>query len=183
MAQTIFQFKVALKGIRPPIWRRIQVANDITFYHLHRILQEVMGWYDAHLHQFDIGGWQITDAETLADSWDDGSDEQKTRLGEQIGREGQKMRYEYDFGDSWEHELLLEKILPAEPGVHYPRCLKGKRACPPEDCGGPWGYEALLEALADADHEEHESYLEWVGDDFDPEEFDLEEINDALSSL
>ncbi|MCB9430746.1 MAG: plasmid pRiA4b ORF-3 family protein [Ardenticatenaceae bacterium] len=183
MAQTIFQFKVTLKGIRPPIWRRIQVANDITFYHFHHILQEVMGWENAHLHLFDIGGWQITDAETLAQGWGDGSDDQKTRLSELLGREGQKMLYEYDFGDSWEHELLLEKILPAEPGVHYPRCLKGKRACPPEDCGGPWGYEALLEALADADHEEHESYLEWVGDDFDPEEFDLEEINDALSGL
>jgi hypothetical protein len=98
-----------------------------------------------------------------------------------VNKEGQRLRYEYDFGDSWEHDLLLEKILSPESDAHYPRCLKGKRACPPEDVGGVWGYEAFLEAVADENHPEHEMYLDWLGDEFDPEEFDLEAINQQLS--
>ena len=182
MKQKIYQFKVTLRGIRPPIWRRFQVYDDLTFYQLHRVLQEVMGWYDSHLHLFDFHGWQITDAETLAEGWNDGEDGQKVKLKKHFTAEGQKCRYEYDFVDGWEHELLLEKILPVEPGVFYPRCLKGKRACPPEDCGGVWGYADLLEALAKADHPGREDYLEWLGDDFDPEEFDLEAINASLAA-
>lgn len=104
----------------------------------------------------------------------------KARLKKHMRREGQKFRYEYDFGDGWEHEVLLEKILPVAAGVQYPRCLKGKRACPPEDCGGAWGYEDLLKALADKNHPDHEMYLEWLGGEFDPEEFDLEWINEML---
>jgi hypothetical protein len=90
------------------------------------------------------------------------------------------LRYEYDFGDSWEHELLVEKILPPEPGVRYPLCLKGKGACPPEDVGGVWGYDSFLEAIADPKHPEHDDMLEWVGGEFDPEAFDLDEVNEAL---
>jgi len=182
-AKKVYQFKVTLKGIRPPIWRRFQVVSSITFYELHHILQEVMGWYNAHLHQFDLGGLLVTDAETLAEGWGDGVDEQKARLNKYVGREGQKLGYEYDFGDGWEHTLLLEKILPAEKNIHYPRCLKGKRACPPEDCGGVWGYAELLEVLADEDHSEHEEYLDWFGGDLDPEAFDLDEINEILQDM
>ena len=181
--QTVYQFKITLKGIRPPIWRRFQVHSDITFYELHRIIQEVMGWYDGHLHLFELGGMIITDGDTLAEVWEDGVDEQRTRLPQFIRQAGQKLRYEYDFGDGWEHELLLEKILPAEAGVHYPRCLKGKRACPPEDCGGVWGYAGLLEAMADKSHSEREMYLEWLGDEVDPEAFDLAEINETLQEM
>ncbi|MCP4421810.1 MAG: plasmid pRiA4b ORF-3 family protein [Chloroflexi bacterium] len=181
MTKKVYQFKVTLRGIRPPIWRRIQVYNNLTFYEFHRVLQRVMGWYDAHLHLFDVGGRYITDAETLASGWGDGKDEDTTFLNQHVRREKQKIRYVYDFGDSWEHDLLLEKILPIEPDVHYPRCLKGKRACPPEDCGGMWGYESLLEALADETHSEHESYLEWMEGGFDSEAFDLKKINEALA--
>lgn len=182
-AQTVYQFKITLKGIRPPIWRRFQVHSDITFYELHRVLQKVMGWYDAHLHLFDLDGLIVTDAETLAEVWEDGLDEQQVRLPQYVKQAGQKLRYEYDFGDSWEHELLLEKILPAEADVYYPRCLKGKRACPPEDCGGVWGYANLLEAMADESHPEREMYLEWLGGKLDPEAFDLAEINERLQRV
>ncbi|MCP4357966.1 MAG: plasmid pRiA4b ORF-3 family protein [Chloroflexi bacterium] len=182
-AKKVYQFKVTLKGIRPPIWRRFQVVDNITFYELHHILQEVMGWYNAHLHQFDLGGLILADAEILAEIWEDGVDEQKSRLNEFVGQEGQKLSYEYDFGDSWEHILLLEKILPTETNIHYPCCLKGKRACPPEDCGGVWGYAELLEALANKDHPEHETYLDWLGDDLDPEAFDLDGINGILQDM
>ena len=182
MAQKqIYQLKVTLQGSRPPIWRRFQVTDDLTFFQLHGVLQKVMGWYDCHLHLFDLNGWQITDAQTLAEGWNDGEDEQKTKLKKYLKQEGQKFLYEYDFGDSWEHQLLLEKILPVKPDVHYPRCLKGKRACPPEDCGGVWGYDSLLEILADKQHPEHATYSEWMDGEFDPEEFDLEEVNKRLA--
>ena len=96
---------------------------------------------------------------------------------------GFKFRYEYDFGDSWEHVLVVEKVLPPEPGRQVPVCIKGKRACPPEDVGGVWGYAEFLEALQDPDHEDHEMYLEWIGGEFDAEEFDLEETNEMLRGL
>lgn len=179
----VYQFKVTLRGIKPPIWRRFQVYNDITFYEFHRILQEVMGWYDYHLHVFELGDMVITDAETLAEVWEDGADEERARLQEYVTQEGQKIRYEYDFGDSWDHEVVLEKILSAESNVHYPLYLKGKRACPPEDCGGVWGYADLLEAIEDPEHPEHEMYLEWLGGELDPEDFDLEGINEVLQEI
>jgi hypothetical protein len=139
-----------------------------------------MGWYDAHLHLFDLGGIIVTDGETLAEVWEDGINERQ-RIDKYLNSEGQKLRYQYDFGDSWDHDLLLEKILLVESGVYYPRCLKGKRACPPEDCGGIWGYEMLLEAMADENHPERAMYLDWLGEEIDPEEFDLEAINRRLS--
>lgn len=177
----VYQFKVTLRGIRPPIWRRFQVTDDLTFYQFHHILLDVMGWGGGHLHLFDLDGWQITDAETLAGGWSDGEDEEKAQLKKYIYREGQKFRYVYDFGDDWEHDVLLEKILPVEAGIRYPRCLKGKRACPPEDCGGAWGYADLLRSMADETHPERETYLEWLGGEFDPEEFDLELVNRMLA--
>jgi hypothetical protein len=95
----------------------------------------------------------------------------------------ERFDYEYDFGDGWEHRILVEKILPLEPGRAYPVCIKGRRACPPEDVGGTWGYAAFLDAIGDPEHPEHDSYLEWIGGEFDPEAFDLDEVNDALSEL
>jgi len=179
----IYQFKVTLKGIRPPIWRRFQVASNITFLDLHHVIQVVMGWYNAHLHQFFVNGYTLTDKTTLEEVGLGGGDVAKTRLDQLVKQEGQKFSYEYDFGDSWEHELLLEKILESEAGITYPRCLKGKRACPPEDCGGVWGYEELLEVIQDPENPEHEDMLEWLGDDFDPEEFDLDGVNRGLVRL
>lgn len=180
-AKKVYQFKVTLRGIRPPIWRRFQVEDDISFYKLHRIIQEVMGWWNSHLHLFNMNGLMVADAETLTSIWGEGINERE-KIAKYL-REGQKLRYEYDFGDSWEHDLLLEKILPPEPGVRYPRCIKGKRACPPEDCGGIWGYMMLLEALADENHPEREDYLDWLGEEIDPEEFDLEGTNRDLARL
>jgi hypothetical protein len=104
-------------------------------------------------------------------------------LGQVAPREGLKFRYEYDFGDGWLHQVLVEKVLPPEPGQSYPVCVKGRRACPPEDVGGMWGYQDFLEAIQDPNHEEHEEYLEWVGGEFDPEAFDLDGVNVALSDL
>jgi len=180
----IYQLKVTLRHIRPPIWRRIQVRSDVALLKLHRILQEVMGWYDSHLHQFLIGGEYYATRSLELDGFGPPIiSERSARLEDVISGPKMKFRYEYDFGDGWEHEILVEKVLPPAEGVRYPVCVAGARACPPEDCGGPWGYAELLEAIRDPNHKEHEEMLEWVGGGFDPEAFDLEEINRALRRL
>jgi hypothetical protein len=110
-------------------------------------------------------------------------DSRSVRLSDLAGRGHTRFRYDYDFGDEWEHAIEIEKTLPAEAGVRYPRCVKGERACPPEDCGGPFGYPYFLDKLQDPNHEEHDDVLEWAGGEFDPEEFDLDEVNDDLHQL
>lgn len=176
MSDTIFQFKVTLKGIQPPIWRRFQVRRDITFRDLHNTLQVVMGWWDYHLHLFRYGGLLITDNNTLAEWGEEGLRDDTTPLNKLLRYEGVSLTYEYDFGDSWVHELVLEAMLPEEATAVYPRILAGERACPPEDCGGIWGYEQFLEAIRDPNHEEHRRYREWIGGSFDPEAFDLANV-------
>jgi hypothetical protein len=178
---SIYQIKVTLRDSKPPIWRRILVPGNITLAQLHPILQVVMGWYDAHLHQFIVDGtyYGVPDPDDFVEV----KDERRVRLNQIAPMETSKFIYEYDFGDSWEHELLVEKILSPEKGARYPVCIKGRRAGPPEDVGGVWGYDEFLEAIRDPDHPEHEDYLEWIGGEFDPEAFDLDEINDALSHL
>jgi hypothetical protein len=179
----IFQIKVTLEGSKPPIWRRLLVRSDITLGDLHSILQAAFGWWDYHLHQFIINGTYY--GEPHPDYLDYGGmqDELEVTLGQIAPRQGCKFRYEYDFGDSWLHQVLVEKVLPAEPDQDYPVCVAGRRARPPEDVGGIWGYYHFLEAVQDPEHEEHDEYLEWVGGAFDPEAFDLEEINQALAAL
>jgi hypothetical protein len=180
----IYQIKVTLRYSKPPIWRRIQVPADVSLARLHRILQVIMGWEDYHLHQFIIDDEYYGEPHPDYEVWGpEMRDEQRAELGRLVPEEGLKFLYEYDFGDGWEHKLLVEKILPPEPGVGYPRCLKGKRACPPEDVGGVWGYDGFLEVIRDPDHPEHEEWLEWVGGEFDPEAFDLEEVNAELESM
>ena len=176
----VYQIKVTLEGSNPPIWRRLLVPGDITLGDLHNIIQTAFGWWDSHLHQFIIGEVYFGVPHPEYDAYLEMNDEGKMRLHQITVREGFKFRYEYDFGDGWLHQVLVEKILPPEPGQHYPVCIKGRRACPPEDVGGIWGYHFLLEAIADLEHEAHDEYLEWAGDEFDPAAFDLEEANHAL---
>jgi Plasmid pRiA4b ORF-3-like protein len=179
--RAVYQIKVTLKGSQPPIWRRIQVTSVTTLAQLHRILQCVMGWEGYHLYRFVAGGIECGDPRMLEEM--EGEDARKVTLATLVWGEKCKFLYEYDFGDSWEHELLVEKMLPVEVGKRYPICLTGKRACPPEDCGGIWGYTGFLEAIHDPQHPEHEEMLEWVGGEFDPEAFDLDEVNTVLQSL
>jgi hypothetical protein len=174
------QLKVTLRDVRPPIWRRLLVPGDTTLAKLHVILQMAMGWEDYHLHCFRIGKLRYGPAD-YEDVTADEIDESTVTLAEAFG-EARKGIYDYDFGDSWEHEIVLEKTTLTEP-QNFAVCLTGKRACPPEDCGGVWGYANLLEAIADPSHEEHEEYLEWAGEDFDPEEFELDVVNVHLKGL
>jgi hypothetical protein len=181
----IYQFKVTLKGSKPPIWRRIQVP-DGTLGELHEILQIVMGWEYAHLHQFIARGeyYGMTPEPGFLDMGPETTDENEVLISEVL-RKGRKGRliYEYDFGDGWEHEVVLEKALAPEPGVDYPRCIDGARACPPEDCGGVWGYADFLDAIGDSSHPNHEDMIEWIGGTFDPDEFSVDEVNEQLQEL
>jgi len=176
----IYQIKVALRHIAPPVWRRIEVPADIKLDKLHRVMQAVMGWTDSHMHAFRVGMVQYgTSSREFPGMF---RNERTVRLDQLVGKGG-KLIYEYDFGDGWEHELKIEKVLTPEPGMRYPRCTAGKRACPPDDCGGPWGYEHLLEALHDPKHEEYEEMREWIGGDFDSEAFDLYETDETLRGV
>ncbi len=182
--QVVYQIKVTLAGSDPPIWRRIQVTGDTTLATLHRVLQIVMGWEDYHLHDFEIRGARFGDPEFLSVGLSAPPlDEADTRLSELVLTPKTEFTYEYDFGDSWIHQLLVEEVLERRDDVHYPRCVAGEKAAPPEDVGGIWGYYEYLEILADPEHEEHEDYVEWRGEDFDADAFDLAQINDALSWL
>ncbi|GMR08808.1 MAG: hypothetical protein BMS9Abin26_1815 [Gammaproteobacteria bacterium] len=173
-SNSIYQIKITLRHTKPPIWRRLLVKADIRLGELHDILQEVMGWEFAHLHGFRIG--RDTNGEPDPGFPSGIKNERKVYL-YKIATEGSSFIYDYDFGDGWEHDIKIEKILPAEPGADYPVCLDGQRACPPEDCGGPHGYAYMLEAFNDPDNGEHEEIVEWLGDNFDAEVFDVDAVN------
>jgi hypothetical protein len=177
----VYQMKVKLEEISPPIWRRIQVTNNTTLGKLHRILQIIMGWSDYHLHEFIIDGvsYGVPDKEGMFEV----NNEKNIRLSQVVSEERAKFIYIYDFGDNWQHKILIEKILPLEPDMQYPICIKGKRACPPEDCGGAGGYDDFLETIQDPNHPEHDEMLEWAGGSFDPEVFDIDEINRELGKI
>ena len=176
MAEEIYQLKITLRGIEPPIWRRMLVPAAANLAMLHAIIQEAMGWEDCHLHEFRVGAERYEPAGPEAQ----GKDTRRARLKELGLKEGQAFEYVYDFGDDWEHELALERIVPAELAGTYPACTDGARACPPEDSGGPHGYMYLLEARMDPGNPEHAEVLDWLDLEFDSEAFDLKETNDVL---
>lgn len=176
------QLKVTLLGTKPPVWRRLLVREGITLADLHQAIQLSMGWFDCHLYSFEVKGRSYT---TLrVDPFPDDLDTETTGLRElRLRNKGTKLRYVYDFGDDWTHQIEVEAVSPLDPGAAYPRCLAGRRACPPEDCGGPSGYARLLEAAADTRHPEHAEMEEWLGRRFDPARFDIDEANAALARL
>ena len=180
----IQEIKITLLGIEPPIWRRIAVQESRSLAVLHDFIQAVMGWKDCHLHMFEVGGRRYSsDYQEMTAEWEARVyNERNLRLRDIAKRGVSRFRYEYDFGDDWQHELEVVKIGPPEPDQEYPICLAGERACPPEDVGGVFGYAEFLEAIADPNHEEHDSYLEWVGGEFDPEAFDLKQTNWLLGN-
>jgi len=175
----IYELKITILDTKPPIWRRVAVPGDVTLAKLHKIIQIVIGWTDSHLHEFRRGGrtYAIPDP-----GYDTANfiDERRIKLNEIVAKPGNKINYCYDFGDDWQHQIYLERTIAPLPNTKYPLCLAGKRACPPEDCGGPFGYGNFLEAIADPEHEEHELMIDWIGDEFDPDDFDISEVNDEL---
>lgn len=178
----IFQLKIGLAGIRPPVWRRVLVPGEIDLGELNDVIQTAFGWTNSHLHEFEIGKarYGVPDPE-----WgtDDVLDESRTKLS-RVAAEGDRLEYVYDFGDNWVHHVTVEKVLGAERGTRYPSCTAGRRACPPEDVGGPWGYSDFLQALADPNHDEHEHYSVWIGGaGFDPDAFDLPAADAAMGAF
>jgi hypothetical protein len=178
-----YQLTITLAGSHPAIWRRVVVDAGIALSKLHYVIQDVMGWTNSHLHQFrhkkvyyhepwEDDGWE-----------DDFLDENEYALNQLLTRPKAKMIYEYDFGDSWDHEVVLEKILEKDPKMKTPVCLEGAMACPPEDCGGIGGYYDYLAAVKNPKHPQYEEIREWMGRNFDPEKFELEKINKALKSF
>jgi hypothetical protein len=177
----IFELEIVLEEVEPPVQRRVQVPGEVSLAVLHEVVQSATGWTNSHLHEFAVDGrrYGIVDPD-----WDgqDVTDEAKVKLFRLV-REGDWFGYLYDFGDNWAHRLTVEKIVAPEPGVRYPRCVSGQGACPPEDVGGPWGYEEFQAVLADPSHPEHGERLEWMGGPFDPHRFDLAEADRALQWL
>ena len=187
----VYELRITLQEILPPIWRLIQVPDTLRLSHLHDALQTVIGWTDSHLHRFEKDGkhWGVPE-----DDGDDGIeiiDESRTTISAALTTPGDSMVYVYDFGDKWRHNVEFEKILPAS-GLVRPFCLAGERHCPPEDVGGVPGYEEFLEVIFEPGHEEHEHYVLWGGGPsplnrsvgrFQPEEFNVMAVNDALSQM
>lgn len=183
MTKKIYQVQIALRGFKPKIWRRLLIPSDLLLSDFHKVIQTTMGWDNSHLHQFIKDRVFYTVRYPDDDMWDemDNVNYKKIKLSDLLKLEKEKIIYEYDFGDGWEHDVILEKILPRDNKIHYPICLKGKMSCPPEDCGGVWGYAEILDILKHPAHEEYESYIEWLGENFDPESIDIDEINEKLS--
>jgi len=181
-SERLYQFKITLLESQPPIWRRIQVKN-CTLDKLHEHIQTAMGWTNSHLHQFEIDGERYGDPELLDDGFEDFEcvDSTVTKISEIVPKDGKRFQftYEYDFGDNWQHKVLLEGCLKAEKSGRHPLCIERERNCPPEDVGGVWGYAEFLEAIADPKHDQHYDFVEWAGD-FDPEEFDAAKATKAM---
>ncbi len=177
MTKQIYQIQVVLTNTKPKIWRRLLVNSDILLVDLHRIIQTAMGWTNSHLHLFNDG---MTDYAPREFEVEGSRNSRTIKLNSILKKEKSKILYEYDFGDSWNHDIILEKIIKEEETGQIPRCIKGKRNCPPEDCGGTWGYSDLLLTISNPKHEDYESMMEWLGGNFDPEHFDIDEINNNL---
>lgn len=174
---SMHHLKVTIVGIKPPVWRRVVVPSRSTLAELHDVVQAAFGWWGYHLHEFDIDGVRYGTDD--GEDWNPPADEGRARL-DKVAPAGMSFTYTYDFGDNWRHKVTVEKVTPADPSITYPACTGGRRARPPEDCGGVSGYENLLAVLADPTDEEHDSMLEWVGGGFDSEAFDPPEFADNL---
>ncbi len=182
--RTIYQLKITLEQSKPPIWRRVLVPSNFHLGKLHQVIQIAMGWTDTHLHLFNAH--QVLYAPAEDDEFEMGikcKDETKYKLSQILTKEKEKLHYEYDFGDGWRHIVVLEKILPFDLTTVLPSCLTGRRACPPENCGGIWGYADLLEIITNTAHPDHEEMMEWVSGEFDPVYFNVTEVNELFGEV
>lgn len=181
--EKILRLKIQLKDSKPPIWRRVLVKDSITLGNLHEVIQISMGWTDSHLHSFIYQGEEYGVPDPKFDFGDETKDENRYKVGRLLKLPKDKMIYLYDFGDDWEHLITLENIETDCKEPFLPVCITGKKACPPEDCGGIYGYYGMLDELKDGDSEEIEDIKDWLGDDFDPDFFDVKEINETLKKV
>ena len=178
--QSVLQLRAQLREVEPIVWRRLLVPAGARLGKLHSVLQAAMGWSNCHLHCFKIG--HLTYGTMSDGSPPDELDEDAVLVLTAIGHQ-RRFVYEYDFGDSWEHDIVVEDRLTTPLGLKFAVCLDGQNSCPPEDCGGPPGYEEILEALADPEHEAHDKFSSWLGGALDPARFDLATTNAALQRV
>ncbi|MBU0968977.1 MAG: plasmid pRiA4b ORF-3 family protein [Proteobacteria bacterium] len=181
----VYQLKISLLGTDPVVWRRLQVPGSFSLAKLHTVIQLSMGWDDCHMHQFIIGK-ELYGQPSAEEDWEGIKvfDERKTKLGDLKTKIKKKFIYEYDFGDSWQHEIKVEKVIAAKETIlKHPILLAGERACPPEDVGGIPGYEEFLAALKNPEDAENAEILEWYGEEYNPDHVGLEEINILLKKL
>lgn len=184
--EDIVQIKITLQDTKPVIWRRIQVKKNITFFELHNTIQIAMGWKNSHMFEFRGNGYSICLPDEMYSEMSMGEeihDVIETKLSSILKEVNQTLEYEYDFGDGWEHEILVEKFLPIDTSVRYPNCIDGGMNCPPEDCGGTHGFYYLMSVIKDKKHPEHNETIEWLDGGYNPNEFDLEETNKRLLFL
>jgi hypothetical protein len=175
----IYQLKITLRRSKPPIWRRVLVHADITLPVLHLTILRAFGWAGHHLHEFNIHG----ESYSTPGDWDMyGLDETKVVLGDVVS-EGDKFDYTYDFGDDWEHRIVVEKALPPDASQDLPVCIKGRRQTPPDDVGGMWGYDEFVEVMTNPDADDPQGYRDWFYDEWDPAHFDLDAINRNLERV
>lgn len=176
----IYRVRVTLRQTQPPIWRRIELSGQTTLDEFHRILQLAMGWYNCHLHMFEVDGEQYGASDPDYDDFGEVIPEEDVRLAEVLPAPGAKLLYTYDFGDDWRHQVRLEAVFPPEPGMHYPRISAGKRKCPPEDCGGAGNYDYMLVILQDPAHEQFQNVRDQLGPHFNAQEFSVDAANQRL---
>jgi len=176
--RSIYQVRIILRGLRPPVWRVLQVASDIRLSDFNVVLQVAMGWSNIHLHQFEQDDLRYGVPDP--DYPDDIRRESDFCLDELLQVPGDSLMYRYDFGGNWVHRIQLERVLAFDERLALPLCLRGKRACPLEDVGGPSGYKAFLGTFSDPAHPGHAALLAWIEGQFDPEYFDVAQANDAL---
>ena len=180
----LYQIKITLARSKPPIWRRVIVRADMPLNRFHDVIQRVMGWTNSHLHQFVLGRtFYGKPNPEFADMGSETLNEKRYTIADLAPGARKKFHYEYDFGDSWDHEVLVEKVLPPDPAFKHPVCVGGAEACPPDDCGGIYGYYEMLAALANPKHPEHADLKEWIGGEWDAEAFDLNATNAALKRI
>jgi hypothetical protein len=178
----VYRLRVTLAGIEPAVWRSVLVSGNQSLRKLHEVIQAAMGWTNSHLHLFASADRKDVVSDPRFEL-DGARDEGRVKVRSFAPEVGHRFLYEYDLGDSWKHDVIVEEILQPEKAGRLPRCIAGERACPPEDCGGVSGFLDLIEAMRDPSHPEREHYLEWLGRAFDPEAFDVEGTNDRLRRL
>ena len=180
----IIQLKISLQGTKPLIWRRVLVENSISFFKLHYIIQCAMGWENSHLFEFNVGGLRIGEPHEDDEGWGGQlMDSVTIILSSLIKIPKEQFTYTYDFGDDWVHLIKLEKFLPIDKNLNYSICIDGELNCPPEDCGGIWGFYDMLEKLKNKKHPEYKELIDWLGKNYDPNKFDIDEVNKSLLLL
>jgi hypothetical protein len=177
------QLRIELLHIKPMVWRRVIVPETLTLARLHRVLQVALGWSNSHLHEYEIARQRYGRSNPESFDSEPVRDERRYRLAKFVEQRVRSLVYLYDFGDGWEHRVVLEDVVaPPKTGQRI-RCIAGENACPPEDVGGPPGYEEFLRVIADPQHEQHEDRLLWIGYLFDPTQVDLKTVNKQLAKI